>query len=333
MIRVSLSESASNDEAENVAKPESAKHVADKPRRRRRPHAETTKHAATSTRKRRPAGVAQHAATKSEASNGAALAGSEGVAEEDPTQHVAGDPEKYRGIGLCVDQVLISIAEKNGSIHEVIRQFWDKHKTGDLAVKEQLKRFGECRWKLLQVEDHECDRPNTSNWTKSWTSGRIDFQMGHEALVSENITGKMKSHAGEVRVWPGENIDTWIPAKRHAPALMELLNSSAHHPQMAVQSTQRERALERCKKVGGSDGVAMDCFSPVFESRDCTPNLESALSTVAVFDRNGQDVCMRQVRGVTLGEVFSALGERHTYTELYKKFISGRVIINTRIAK
>ena len=98
-----------------------------------------------------------------------------------------------------------------------------------------------------------------------------------------------------------------------------------------VEKTKFKRALAQGAKAGGLDGLPDDyCFSPVYDTLSCNPNLNNAISTVEVLDHDGQGVCMRSVTGVSLGELFEKKGTEYTFGELYNKWLRGRIVMNPR---
>ena len=152
--------------------------------------------------------------------------------------------------------------------------------------------------------------------------------------IAHQIKGRLSQSPGELRVWGGvkeawckvrlqpvaqqNDNDKWQP-----PCLRQFLLSTENEGQMKVAKTADERlgkALE-------------DVFDHKYDSGDCSPDFNNALSTVAVWDKNGRELCMRCAIGASLGEIFWELGHTSSYSELYNRFKQGRILIYPRIER
>ena len=63
----------------------------------------------------------------------------------------------------------------------------------------------------------------------------------------------------------------------------------------------------------------------------CDPDLTNAISTVAVYDVKLPDsICWRDVKGVTLSEVFYFYEDDFSYKTLYDIWLQGALLIRCR---
>ena len=225
-------------------------------------------------------------------------------------------------------------------------------------------------WKLLQMNEHEKYRPATVKkrsvqvLRKASVKYRPDLReaacgAAHEAAcgAAQQIIDALKLHDGEVRTWPTHGLmslnardmeevcDVWVPVRPNvAPRLDELLRATTFHSQLTVHAKKTLRRWADCGWTGAvskRECKADDCFSEAYETRKstsgddrwlgaCKPNFDDAISTVAVLDTVRSHVCMREARGVTLGELFYTHGHDYSYTELYSRWRTGHTLLKAR---
>ena len=63
----------------------------------------------------------------------------------------------------------------------------------------------------------------------------------------------------------------------------------------------------------------------------CHPSLDDAVSTMVVWDKDWQNLCIREVHAVTLAEVFDSLGDHYNCTDLYHMWAAGRLVMRARM--
>ena len=138
----------------------------------------------------------------------------------------------------------------------------------------------EANWKLGVMTEDDLDRPNTCSWQSGWEWKCHVVRRSWEDRVYEQIKGKLRYHAGEVRTWPPCVEDTWVPAGSND--VVEFLRDPSSPTQTSCPANAKQNLYERI-------------FSrrDAFYARSCNPDLENAISTLAVWDKNKAQVCVR----------------------------------------
>jgi len=60
------------------------------------------------------------------------------------------------------------------------------------------------------------------------------------------------------------------------------------------------------------------------------PDLDNAISTLAVWDTHEEHVCLREQHGVTLAELFSEFGSTQTYRTIYEEWQKGKLLFRAK---
>ena len=176
------------------------------------------------------------------------------------------------------------------------------------------------------------DYDTGTGWWKLLESTSVVDQRYAKFLTDSTRTrvlGGLKNHEGEFRVWPAEDADRWA----ECPSMVQrLLLSTANNPRSRVQMTSAQRYLE----WHGSQGCEhfKDCFSEpphILTEGHCEPNINDAVSTLAVFQTPGTLLCLRANTVVSLAEVLSTYGNCKCYEDLYSMWKNGRRVILPRI--
>ena len=143
--------------------------------------------------------------------------------------------------------------------------------------------------------------------------------------VRQQIQATLTEHQGEVRSWPTNRRDAWRPVEsEYAGATMKLTTKELGHN--FKQTMIEPSVFQRCAARGvGYDPIFTSRFRCVHE-RGCHPDLDRAISTLVVWDTNGQTMCIRQHSGLTLAEAFEALGSKVKYRTLYLEWLKGKLL-------
>ena len=253
--------------------------------------------------------------------------------------HTADDPFKAT---LSVDAIPLKFWEQCKQHRDALCDaLWEHCNSSDVNNNET--------WKLL-----ESDRPSTGN--KNNPRSKVALLKSARA----EIEGMLKLHSGEFRSFAAHGTDTWIAC--NSVTETALFRCSSHH-QLAVWKSNRLR--EMYWRDSGNPPPFKDCFNSEFKvlrmidagsvlseynssprmqdmddldgsvycmTRKCKPNINCAISRIAVMDENGKDLCLRADQVVSLAEVFLHFGHEAGYKELYAGWMNtGKVAIARRI--
>ena len=247
--------------------------------------------------------------------------------------HTADDPRKEF---LSVEAIPLTFWEQCKQHRDALCDaLWEHCNSSDVNNNET--------WKLL-----ESDRPSTGN--KNNPRSKVALLKSARA----EIEGMLKLHSGEFRSWAGSHgTDLWIACD---DVTQTALFRCSRHPQLFVWTRIRFREMEW--RDSGDPPPFKDCFNSEFKVLDsvdegsvlsekekqrlgfhdvrratkkCKPNINSAISRIAVMDENGKDLCLRANQVVSLAEVFLHFGHESGYKELYARWMTGNVAIARRI--
>ena len=144
--------------------------------------------------------------------------------------------------------------------------------------------------------------------------------------VQKQIQATVTEHKGEVRSWPTNRHDAWRPVQSVYAGVTITPPTPKEMGHNFEQTMIEPSVFERCAVRGVS-------YDPMFTSRlrcvherGCHPDLDRAISTLAVWDNNDQTMCVRQHWGVTLAEAFDRLGSRVKYRTLYDEWLKGKLL-------
>jgi len=251
----------------------------------------------------------------------------------------------------------------------ILTKFWQRFDPHCKALYDRLARKCDSEgWKLLQVEIGDCDGQNRVNLQSPDTTMKnaSRTEVG-ESVVRSDIDRAVKYHHGEFRTWASDGTDRWAECGVHTQAL---LRECSHHERISVAATTRKRreewimkelrkrrealfmkkrGQEEKKRKGNHDDAFKDCFTSrvvvyrsIEESRSdskhvlrtnerCKPDINNALSTLAVMDEKGKDVYVRADRAVSLPEVLVTFGGKACFTQLYRIWLNGNIVVAPRI--
>ena len=197
-------------------------------------------------------------------------------------------------------------------------------------MNNRVLSVGVQHYKLCDLTDDDMDRLETSNYTTQFTIGSLEVQLPWEGQVQAQIKQKLKHHAGELRSWPTSHHDTW-----------RRMRIGAHHqPTSATVGhgfTGTWIGATIAERVAASGAHWDSAWDPIFSAQHqlgkedgCEPNLDNAISTLAVWDKDGQHICLRAQHGVTLAEVFDEFGTHENYRTLLDEWLKGSLLIRRK---
>jgi len=239
---------------------------------------------------------------------------------------------KEQSMGQRVDQVLENIIEASDFTGCLISQ------ATDLMSKHYFERFKKAQeevlaratqgvngYKLCEMTEEDMDRPFTCNYSQNMKVGPHQLSASWDSRVQLQLKGKMAQHAGEVRSWPTSRPDTW--------RLMRVANDHLSYITVGFffRGTEIETTIE--KRMAASGAQRDPIFSSSHElgkADNCWPDLENAISTLAVWDTREENVCLREQYGVTLAELFSEFGSTQTYRTLLEEWQKGKLLVRAK---
>ena len=249
-------------------------------------------------------------------------------------------------LGLRVDETLewMQLGRMVPGRDKFAEWFFYRSKNAEERVNNRIRAIGVSiltAYPLCDLEENDLNRPTTNNWSASIQLSTGVFQLPREGLIQAQIKSTMKLHAGEVRSWPARARDVWrylepyshcdyntcgprCIGKTCGPTVTTVGGDS---PSTKIAPTTWDR-------IFAARWVEAD---PVFSAQDqlvkeggCQPNLENAISRLAVWDEDGHRICVREQYGVTLAEVFDRFGDTQTYRTLLDEWSSGMLLIHAK---
>ena len=253
---------------------------------------------------------------------------------------------QYIQLGLRVDVTLESMQlELMAAVKDEFAEvyFWRGKQAFD-RVDNRVRTMGS-KYKLCDLEENDITRPRTSNWSdKVQTGGGAVLQFGLDGRIHSQIQATLKCHAGEVRSWPTSALDAWhcLEPYNHcnnttcgprcvgdtcgpAPSTVGGDNNSTK-----IGATEWDRWTEPGPGWIQSDTTVFSDEDQMVRKGGCKPNLENAISRLAVWDEDGHRICVREQYGVTLAEVFDRFGDTQTYRTLLDEWSKGMLLIQRK---
>ena len=130
---------------------------------------------------------------------------------------------------------------------------------------------------------------------------------------------KLIEHCGEVRTWQ-VGPDRWIRLNDETLAGWKQLGGD--HEQTSVEKTRELR------RAAARRDHEPQVFSETCEAIGCVPDLDNAISTLAVYDAvDPTKICIRQVRGITLADVFCHYVDDAPYEYLMTFWLEGKLLV------
>jgi hypothetical protein len=199
---------------------------------------------------------------------------------------------------------------------------------GDDRDRQVIEQLAE--WFFLKSQSAEQSVLNRCVWLGG-PSGFPLVAESVEARAHMQINDFMKIHQGEVRSWPTSRHDKWR-VMRFGPHCVELRTITAGQ---FCRSTKIDITIqERMIAYGAKKDLIFSSPRQLGRAIDCEPDVNNAISTLAVWDLDDEQVCLREHWGVTLAEVFDELGSTHTlwqtYLPLYNEWLKGKLLIRAR---
>ena len=209
-------------------------------------------------------------------------------------------------------------------------KFFEYHKNGEFTTMAD----GNEQWRLFKdFNKRDANRGMTRNWSK-WEimpDGRLQDK-AQTQLLRDTIKMKIRIHSGEVRTWPSAQTEMWCAAEsRIREALLRTRSGQTSTGRTSAARKGDCEIHDKLADIAGSQWrPPTDIFSSMYACHGCSPDLENAISTLAVRDCDGKGVCVREVSCITLGELFAKYGETRTYAELYAEWMKGCIVIKRR---
>ena len=237
------------------------------------------------------------------------------------------------GCGKCIDEAIEEAVDAGSeNFSDVLMSLFKRGKDYFDALAWKTGGWKDRTLTLFQVTDDACDRQADGRLYRSNNQGDDNSELSNmirNSKVLRQIHGTVSFHKGEVRMWPPGGNDVWKHVKPH---LRNFVLQSQGGWQTKVPSTNYDRTFELFRDTRRQTGSPVDCFTDRFKAVDCTPNFNNAISTVAVWDMNNKDICIRHANGVGLEELFDARCGQETFLELYEWWVQGHPILFHRIA-
>ena len=159
-------------------------------------------------------------------------------------------------------------------------------------------------------------RPSTNNWKPPFVKVGKDAVANSRTLGEDQISGLLIKHCNEVRTWT-LGPDHWV-AQRPRESFYE---TRAYYGAL-LEQTWIAPTIEERRQSGRAD-----VFSEHYTTDGiCHPDLDNAISTIAVWDMDGSGVCTRSVPGITLAAVFNHYKDERGFDQIYKAWREGRVL-------
>ena len=236
--------------------------------------------------------------------------------------------------GMDISQPVLSADQwpPEPAYMRLTKAFFDDHKQFKAKLREDFKKIVQeeaCLPLLLHMEPGLHTRPSTVNWRPTPTHGRTlhfsansgTMRDGFELMSEAQVFGKLNEYCGEVRTWQ-VGPERWL---RIDDSIASWERLGGDHYQTSVSKT-RELRTAAC---GAS--IEDSVFSMAWEAVGCSPDFDNAISTFAVYDAvEPTKICIRQVQGITLAEVFSHYLEENPYEFLMSAWLEGKILVKTR---
>ena len=136
----------------------------------------------------------------------------------------------------------------------------------------------------------------------------------------------MKFYVGEVRSWPTSHQDRWrgMDALSTDLAYWTTVTTLGH----SFRATKVAATVNERQAAGGaSHDPTFSAPHQLWRAEGCDPDLDNAISTLAVWDKDKTHICVREHHGVTISEVFEYFCETLDYRTLLDEWLKGTILI------